>query len=153
MRDDTRLAALYRRLAETFVEIATVLEGDAQPALKPAPRVELPLSVRKLIRDHQPMAWPEVEGVYFVRCGSRIKIGYSRNIKSRLDGMATSMPTEPHLMAWMPGDAEAEKALHQRFARHRKRREWFSCDPELIAYIQLVRAQRHAARKRSRGDG
>ena len=73
--------------------------------------------------------------VYFVELGSRIKIGFSTNLKSRLQ----TVPAE-RVLATMPGTMDDEKAMHERFRDCRVHREWFAKSPELLAFIETIAA-------------
>lgn len=75
--------------------------------------------------------------VYFARRERLIKIGTTTNLTLRLRSLhAQELATEP-------GDIVRERQLHRRFAHllasHRSR-EWFHPEPDLIAYINELRA-------------
>jgi len=74
------------------------------------------------------------EWVYAVRQGNYIKIGLSRNVANRLRELQTSSPEPLHLVGTFAGGRRLERLLHQRFADHRVRGEWFSLRilPELL---------------------
>ena len=42
---------------------------------------------------------------------------------------------DPRLIAYMPGDARAEKVMHRRFAHLRDQGEWFHLTHELASHI------------------
>lgn len=71
-------------------------------------------------------------GVYLLSCGEYFKIGYSKNIKSRLSGIRTSNPTEVQLVAkYSPFDKNyplLESKLHEKFKDSRHLLEWFRKD-------------------------
>ncbi|MFD8497295.1 GIY-YIG nuclease family protein [Amycolatopsis sp. NPDC059657] len=56
---------------------------------------------------------------------SRVKIGYTRNIASRLKTLQTSNPYKLEVLWQTSGDMRLEEALHRRFAKHRSQGEWF----------------------------
>jgi hypothetical protein len=72
--------------------------------------------------------------------GGQVKIGYSRNVASRLEEMQTSNPAPITLLARFPGDVKDEAALHDRFASLRlvgdgaRGSEWFSPGEALLKY-------------------
>ncbi|RSN55588.1 hypothetical protein DMH12_15325 [Streptomyces sp. WAC 04229] len=73
--------------------------------------------------------------VYFARRERLIKIGWTTDLKKRMKALVTrSLATEP-------GDIVRERQLHRRF-KHllAERREWFHPGPDLIAYINELRA-------------
>lgn len=74
--------------------------------------------------------------VYFVRCDERVKIGYTRNIGSRLSQFRTSNGKPVELLLTIPGGREEERALHQKFARFRTQGEWFRYVPEIRRVIR-----------------
>lgn len=80
--------------------------------------------------------------VYFIQSGHAgpIKIGYSTNpVQQRLAALQTGHPEPLRVLAEVEGDRSVEADLHQRFRRHRMKGEWFRPDPELIAFIAVLR--------------
>lgn len=75
--------------------------------------------------------------VYFIQPlgGGLVKIGSSRNPEGRLQRMQTGSPVLLRLVGLMPGGTPAELELHERFAEHRVRGEWFRPAPELLELI------------------
>lgn len=67
--------------------------------------------------------------IYFVATsppkGKKIKIGFTTNLKSRLDSLRTGSPVKLALVFTHPGTQQDERALHKRFAEHRMEGEWF----------------------------
>src|SRR5574341_1136092 len=78
--------------------------------------------------------------IYFIQQGEfgPIKIGYSADPVGRLRNLATSTHVELRMLATVDGDADDERALHEKFAHHRIRREWFKPAAEILAYIGLT---------------
>lgn len=83
---------------------------------------------------------PSVAYIYFVQQGDYgpVKIGLAKNVLKRLDGLLNGSPLELHLRAVMPGDRAVERQMHQRFAKHHIRGEWFQPDPEIVMFIDGV---------------
>jgi T5orf172 domain len=78
--------------------------------------------------------------VYFIRNGSRIKIGWSTNLKARLSSL--SLPQSAVLLT-IPGGPSEEDFMHQRFRSARwGRTEWFEATSELEAFIEGELAKR-----------
>lgn len=79
-----------------------------------------------------------IVSVYFAqrRKGGLIKIGYSRNVKPRVQTIRAKV------IGAVPGEREVEKKLHKRFAHLRVRGEWFRPEDDLLEYIS-VKAQKH----------
>lgn len=75
--------------------------------------------------------------VYFARRERLIKIGTTTNLPHRMVSLhAQALATEP-------GDLVRERQLHRRFAHllaSGRSREWFQPEPDLIAYINDLRA-------------
>jgi len=71
--------------------------------------------------------------LYFVRCGSAIKIGIANNIKSRMASIATYTPQPPRLENCIRTDiaADLEVLLHGKLAQFNTNGEWFML-PEAI---------------------
>lgn len=81
--------------------------------------------------------------VYFIRNGSRIKIGWSTNVKSRVQQL--SLPPSA-LLLQIPGGSREEGFLHRKFASARVgRTEWFEATAELETFIAAKIAERESA--------
>ena len=75
--------------------------------------------------------------VYFIRDGDLIKIGCTRNLKSRRRAFTSDLDA---ILAVTPGSFELERETHERFAAARaQRREWYHPTPDLIAHINDLR--------------
>lgn len=84
--------------------------------------------------------------VYFIRAGASgaIKIGTTRsNPHARLRDLQTGNPDPLTLLAAMPGGADVERGLHERFADSRLTGEWFRPTDRLLGFIEGV-ASAHA---------
>lgn len=79
--------------------------------------------------------------IYYIACTAtqRIKIGYTRGEPEvRLKQLQTGSASDLRLMACHQGTADDERALHERFATHRIRGEWFEvCDP-VLDHLSLI---------------
>jgi hypothetical protein len=74
--------------------------------------------------------------VYFIADGAgHVKIGYTVDVASRLNSLQTSTAFELRVLAVLKGGAETERQLHERFAEHRVRGEWFRLVPEILDYV------------------
>lgn len=81
--------------------------------------------------------------VYFVTDGECIKVGFSREPKSRLGALQVGNARNLRLLATVPGTEEIESALHLKLAHLRlpDRREWFrDRDYEIIHLIESLMA-------------
>ena len=75
--------------------------------------------------------------IYFIQAvsGGPIKIGYAKNIWSRLGGLQTSHPEKLTVLGYIEGDLETERSLHDRFAESRLSGEWFTDTCRIRAFI------------------
>jgi len=72
--------------------------------------------------------------VYFIAHGDRVKIGYTSNLKKRVNGL-TLRPD--NLLLALAGGPDLERALHARFANDRvDDTEWFQLSPQIKRYIE-----------------
>lgn len=76
--------------------------------------------------------------IYFIQVGRTgpIKIGFSKNIKKRLQTLQTANPYTLYVIGYMPGDKKVEKAIHRKFSYINIFREWFFYDANLMQYIK-----------------
>lgn len=72
--------------------------------------------------------------VYYMRIGNRVKIGWSRNLTSRLSAIN---PEE--LMATEPGSRNLERVRHREFGELRTHGEWFRLEGPLEAHIKKIK--------------
>lgn len=71
--------------------------------------------------------------VYFTANGGRVKIGFTRNLRERLNALCVRREA---VLLLLRGGRELEAALHQRFAACRVTgTEWFDLAPDLLSYI------------------
>jgi hypothetical protein len=76
--------------------------------------------------------------IYYIRIGEHIKVGYAKNLDSRL----SAYPPTATLLATHPGTRKDEQALHSLFTAHRVAgREWYAPAAELMAHIDRVTAE------------
>lgn len=65
-----------------------------------------------------------------------VKIGYSDgNTARRVYDVGTGCPFSLKLHAKLPGGKKREKAIQDRFAAHRIRKEWFWWTEEIVAWL------------------
>lgn len=81
--------------------------------------------------------------VYFViePTNNAIKIGRSSQIRKRLGQLQTGNVDELELMGWITpsDDKKVERSLHQKYANHRVRGEWFAISQDDVLH-ELERA-------------
>ena len=72
--------------------------------------------------------------VYFIQNGTRVKIGWTTNLRGRLASLALPMSS---VILKLDGGPGREAALHIRFAESRiKGSEWFEVTPEIERFIR-----------------
>lgn len=76
-------------------------------------------------------------GIYFIQQGDAgpIKIGWSKNVRSRLAGLQTANPYPLRLLLVLDGEERDERRLHDWFGTERLNGEWFKSDGEVAAFI------------------
>lgn len=83
------------------------------------------------------------QGVYLVKGGERIKIGYSADIRSRLHDLQVGSPVTIEFIGAIVGASAAdERCLHARFAEYHAHGEWFEYGARLAEFVALVRTKR-----------
>jgi hypothetical protein len=76
--------------------------------------------------------------VYFIECSGRIKIGFSKDVQSRLRKFATGSPFKFSLLGAIDGDRYLEHRIHKHLVAYREHGEWFrDCDQVRSVYADL----------------
>lgn len=88
--------------------------------------------------EHEKFLDHEHDGVvYFVRCGSFVKIGHTKKpVNQRLNGLRTSNPFEIVLIGLCPGGVALERWFHKWLKEHHHRLEWFRMDDRFLRRIR-----------------
>ncbi len=77
--------------------------------------------------------------IYFVQekglFRSRVKIGFTDNIKGRLSGLRGGSPSALKLLLLLSGTAQDEAGYHERFASYRLHGEWFRYGLKLRLFV------------------
>jgi hypothetical protein len=78
--------------------------------------------------------------IYFIRNERTraVKIGYASSVRARLSSIRTSSPDPVTLLGAIPGGADVEGRLHDRFKHISIQGEWFRDDRELAAAVELL---------------
>lgn len=74
--------------------------------------------------------------VYFIRSGDHVKIGFSSNVRSRLNTIRTACAEDTFVCHVVPGTPRKERVYHKRFAQYRVRGEWFELKGQLAKYLE-----------------
>jgi hypothetical protein len=77
--------------------------------------------------------------VYFVKIGKRIKIGFTTNLNERLKAFQGLSPEPINVLLTIPGGRKLETRLHQLFAEHRIRNEFFHDEFFLSSFINMAK--------------
>jgi hypothetical protein len=84
--------------------------------------------------------------IYFVKPKgrNRVKIGTTRDIKSRLNGLHHPLVGKMRVLATQPGGRAVERELHAKFREYHimPGREWFRLEGDLLAYINALKASK-----------
>jgi len=129
-RDVEYKAGLMRRKA-----LGETLSEEEQAILDAAEAARLAASAR-LATGHSRAEHEALSKVYFMRHDRIIKIGYSIDPQKRAQSLADAA-----ILATEPGHRQLEEALHAKFGHLRLHGEWFSPGPDLIKYINKLRAK------------
>jgi hypothetical protein len=86
--------------------------------------------------------------VYFIEMHGHIKIGITDNWKKRFSAIRSSSPFPVVVLLVLRRKVGLEKELHDKFADHRVRGEWFLDHPEIRMFIK-TRKQRCVAKPRA----
>jgi DNA invertase Pin-like site-specific DNA recombinase len=103
----------------------------------PDRKAESPLDVVQLIPPSSPGLRKRTSLVYFIRDGSKVKIGHSVKPSVRMATLETHSKLE--LLAVCHGGRIREQALHKRFKEYRIKGEWFDLSPPIIKYIASLK--------------
>jgi DNA-binding XRE family transcriptional regulator len=76
--------------------------------------------------------------LYFIQQDQFIKIGYTRDIKSRLSSLQVSSPIKLKVLALMDGTISDEEKMHKMFKHLSVNGEWFQYCDELIKFIETI---------------
>jgi hypothetical protein len=82
--------------------------------------------------------------VYFIECGERIKVGFSKNVEARIRTIETINALPVKLVCSIVGSKRLEKAIHQYLAPHHAQGEWFFDCPQVrsvISELSLIGGQ------------
>lgn len=79
---------------------------------------------------------------YFVQDGDMIKIGSSMRPEDRISALQTGSARHLDVLAIVSQDIADEFGTHQRFAHLRVRGEWFRAEPDLLEFIEAIKAHK-----------
>lgn len=76
--------------------------------------------------------------IYFIQgeCGGAIKIGYAKNVSTRLKGLQTGYPDMLKILKVISGNQAKEDLIHDELSGYRLNGEWFKPDMFVIKKIK-----------------
>lgn len=80
---------------------------------------------------------PALGVIYFIKCNSFIKIGFTTDIEARMATLQTDNPYDLVLLKTVPGDRTDELAFHEKFFHLHYNNEWFRYEKELLEYLSI----------------
>ena len=84
-------------------------------------------------------AYDKAGYIYFARLGDLVKIGYAKNVETRLSQLVASMPFSLEEMARVRGSRITESIIHCVLARHHFKLEWYHLSDDVKAVISWVK--------------
>lgn len=105
------------------------------------PKISTPATMSELAPETNPaqnrtgtlVPPPDHSIVYYVQFADRVKIGHSRNFRTRLGNL-------PHdeVLAVEPGTRDLERLRHRQFVQQHITHEWFQLDDALRSHIEML---------------
>lgn len=92
--------------------------------------------VARVDRATRTRAAEEKTFIYFIRSGEFVKIGQSKQWKTRLDQMQTGSPYTLVTLLVLVAGKSLERKLHERFRADHFRGEWFHMSPTIGKFIK-----------------
>lgn len=75
--------------------------------------------------------------VYFLRADNTAKIGFSTNLRQRLEKLRNGNSFPVFICKIVKGDRRTERTFHKRFAEYRTRGEWFELRGSLAKFLEM----------------
>jgi len=73
--------------------------------------------------------------IYFAQVNDYIKIGYTTNVKARMEAIQAMTPYRLKLLKIVPGEVKKERELHRQFEEYKIHGEWFKLTGRLKDFI------------------
>jgi hypothetical protein len=147
-KNPKRLQALFEmrafamgQLAQLDTEIALAYADEAADEV-PEPMRNMREMARKTIAAVPKALRNRRSVVYFIRQGDDgpVKVGTSHDLQLRLQQLQGANPHPLKILVAVPGDEKREVEIHFALAKHRLHGEWFAAHPEVLEFIEGVRA-------------
>lgn len=83
--------------------------------------------------------------VYFIQgeSGGPIKIGYTNDVKKRVNTLQTGHPDTLRVLVVIPGSVKTEEEYHRKHGDARLRGEWFKPTEKLLTEISVLKIANH----------
>jgi hypothetical protein len=78
---------------------------------------------------------PREAGVYFIKAGNAIKIGYSISVTDRMVNLQTGNHEKLQLLGLLNIEQRYERLIRAQFEHLHLHNEWFRDDPEIRLYL------------------
>lgn len=136
------IAEICRELGLSSAEFLRTVD-DAELALRAADAPGSQETQRRamaLLLEFAARALGIEERVYFLQAedGGPIKIGYSRDVGKRVRTLQAGSSRRLRVLAMLPGGADTEARLHERYASLRCHGEWFVPAEPLLDHVRLL---------------
>jgi len=89
---------------------------------------------------------------YLIQAGGKIKIGWATDVEARRRQLQTSHHETLVVVRIIDGDLTTERWLHERFAEHRLRGEWFAFHDDMLTVVPPPTEPPPPKRKRERSE-
>ncbi len=76
--------------------------------------------------------------IYVLRSDNLVKIGFSNDLRKRVQAIISTIPMAVEFVGHMPGDREVEAHLHSVFNAHRFSGEWFVETPAMASLFDML---------------
>jgi hypothetical protein len=132
----TPVSLCYDHAFQVYLNMHARVTGEMKGHFERLRRAELNIP---LVDPLVTMAYEEQSQVYYIRIGEWIKIGYTANMRQRINSLRVEAKD---ILATEPGGRAKERERHLQFANIRQgRRENFERTADLLTHIGRVRRE------------
>lgn len=115
---------------------------DAVPGRRPDKRPHIPVIKPEDLTLVPPSKRWRKGTVYFVLSGkNRVKIGFAKDVQSRIRDLQVAHHTELKLLHTVEGTSRTEAEFHERFREYRVNGEWFKLAGALLKFLSKVKSK------------
>lgn len=78
--------------------------------------------------------------IYVAKTKNFVKIGYSTNVKRRINQLQSANPEPVELVDSIPGTLELERSIHDKLSPYRCEggNEWYRMTPEVVNFVNNI---------------